>query len=361
MNSPNSTLFERDIASDLVASQLELSLDAASVKVSKSYTTTHADIAYMKQYFEGIPFANTAANVAYKGDRMMSFSSNFISFDASVYPCFWFIELGLIFLPAKMPATKPTISLESALPDIETALGGVANRDVESYLAFLARDDGSPSLAHVIQIDNDRDFTHYQAFIDAHSGELLSVVNFVNDATYHVLPITKQALTEGLETLVDPEDLEASPNGWLEGKKTLGNNVITFKVLVPLTTEESSKGVYDYTYRDSLEPAEGENRDASLTNGFYIANTLHDIWYRYGFTEAAGNFQEDNFGKGGLERDRVFMSVQDNGAHNSAKFSTPPECVFFPITYITTILICSAQRTTSNRSSVSLESYIAPA
>ena len=40
--------------------------------------------------------------------------------------------------------------------------------------------------------------------------------------------------------------------------------------------------------------------DAAATNLFYWANRAHDLHYRYGFDEAAGNFQQSNLGRGGV-------------------------------------------------------------
>ena len=50
---------------------------------------------------------------------------------------------------------------------------------------------------------------------------------------------------------------------------------------------------------------------------------MHDMWYRYGFTEAAGNFQENNYGRGGLASDYVNAEAQDGGGTNNAKLATP--------------------------------------
>lgn len=47
--------------------------------------------------------------------------------------------------------------------------------------------------------------------------------------------------------------------------------------------------------------------------------------YRYGFDERAFNFQQDNFGKGGVGNDRVQISVQDISGTNNANFATPPD------------------------------------
>jgi hypothetical protein len=43
------------------------------------------------------------------------------------------------------------------------------------------------------------------------------------------------------------------------------------------------------------------------------------------FTEAARNFQQDNFGRGGLGNDFVRAEAQDSSGTNNANFSTPPD------------------------------------
>lgn len=52
------------------------------------------------------------------------------------------------------------------------------------------------------------------------------------------------------------------------------------------------------------------------------------IWIRfgrYGFTEAAYNFQNNNFAKGGSGNDRVTASIQDSGGTDNANFATPAD------------------------------------
>ena len=65
--------------------------------------------------------------------------------------------------------------------------------------------------------------------------------------------------------------------------------------------------------------------DAAITNLFYVANWYHDFLYHLGFTEAAGNFQKDNFGRGGFGNDHVFADAQDGSGTNNANFGTPPD------------------------------------
>ena len=106
-----------------------------------------------------------------------------------------------------------------------------------------------------------------------------------------------------------------------------GNNVIAYKGSTSSgTTAQSSSGqVFNYKYDTSVAPTAGNNVKAATVNSFYIINSLHDIsymyaWsvflpsasdalYSYGFTEAAYNFQNDNFGKGGAGNDRVVRAL----------------------------------------------------
>ena len=62
-----------------------------------------------------------------------------------------------------------------------------------------------------------------------------------------------------------------------------------------------------------------------MSNLYFTNNRIHDILYRYGFDEAAGNFQVNNYGNGGLGNDAVNAEAQDGGGTNNANFATPPD------------------------------------
>ncbi len=64
---------------------------------------------------------------------------------------------------------------------------------------------------------------------------------------------------------------------------------------------------------------------ATVTQLFYISNWFHDEMYRLGFTEAARNFQHDNFGRGGLGEDRVSAEAQECTGTNGGNFFTPAD------------------------------------
>ena len=133
---------------------------------------------------------------------------------------------------AKIAPSTPSITWKAALPAVESSLDGKHN-GLEPTLEYLVKPDGSIALTHVLQIRNEETNAWYEAFIDGHSGELISVTDFVAHASvysffslwsstqlmlstmqYTVLPITKQTFPEGLETLRDPQDLQSSPLGW---------------------------------------------------------------------------------------------------------------------------------------------------
>ena len=66
-------------------------------------------------------------------------------------------------------------------------------------------------------------------------------------------------------------------------------------------------------------------QQGTTTQLFYICNWYHDEMYRLGFTEQARNFQNSNFGRGGVEADRVRGEGQDSSGTNNANFSTPAD------------------------------------
>lgn len=74
----------------------------------------------------------------------------------------------------------------------------------------------------------------------------------------------------------------------------------------------SAPGVFDYIFDTAGEPLANEvQATAAIVQAFYTTNWLHDWWYDSGFKEAAGAAQFDNFGRGGIDGDRMRVEVQD--------------------------------------------------
>ena len=128
---------------------------------------------------------------------------------------------------------------------------------------------------------------------------------------------------------------DESPVGWLGSgaQSTIniaGNNVNAY--LDTIENGQPDKGGTPVTTGDflaaadlTLEPTAGHNNEVSVQNLFYLNNVIHDILYRHGFDEAAGNFQIDNFGNGGVGDDPVRAEAQDGGGTDNANFATPPD------------------------------------
>ncbi|KAL0066366.1 hypothetical protein AAF712_006625 [Marasmius tenuissimus] len=282
----------------------ELAIESSKVSFTSGYTGEIGEYGYANQVHNDIPILNAVANVGLKDNRIVAFGHSFVD-------------------TSKAADSTPTIEVNEVVPKIEEVLDGKRN-DIPATLEYLALSDGTVALVHTFQVQNDAAGTWYAAHVDADSGELLSVTDYVAHATYKVLPVNKAVITEGLEIVVDPQDPTSSPIGWHSGSELSGNNGRAFKEGAE-SGPSSDTLVFNYTYDPSVGPTEGENTNAALTNAFYVLNSVHDVLYQYGFTEAAFNFQSDNFGKGGRGGDAIFLSVQDGLTTNNALFTMVPD------------------------------------
>ncbi|MGH7179108.1 MAG: M36 family metallopeptidase, partial [Tepidisphaeraceae bacterium] len=143
---------------------------------------------------------------------------------------------------------------------------------------------------------------------------------------------------------VNPWDSVASPYGWQDtngtpggdSNVTSGNNVgaqddsnanDVQDGLAPAggSLNADGTGSLNFDFPIDLADEPSEYRAASITNLYYWNNVLHDIHYRYGFDEAAGNFQLVNYSGQGAGNDFVLADAQDGGSVNNAFFSSPPD------------------------------------
>jgi hypothetical protein len=124
-----------------------------------------------------------------------------------------------------------------------------------------------------------------------------------------------------------------SPAGWLGAgdQSTIqisGNNTSAY--LDATANNQPDRGGSAITTGDFLaaadltvSPSTPINQAVAVQNLFYLTNVIHDILYSHGFDEQAGNFQEDNFGHGGRDRDPVQAEAQDGEGTDNANFATP--------------------------------------
>ena len=153
------------------------------------------------------------------------------------------------------------------------------------------------------------------------------------ESPYYSVPPTP---ADGRTLEVDPDDPVASPFGWHdtdgvagpEYTRTRGNNVHAYTDTNnndqpdPGSDPDGGAGlVFDFPI--DLTQAPSTYRPAAVTNLFYWNNIFHDVMWHHGFDEAAGNFQVNNYGNGGLGNDDVRAEAQDGGGTNNANMFTP--------------------------------------
>ncbi len=171
------------------------------------------------------------------------------------------------------------------------------------------------------------------------SPELTPTLNKADDkGTYRIFPLPLESPARGNRQLLSNQnDLKASPYGWhdvngelgAEHTITRGNNVwakedtLARNALTGYSPEGGANLIFDYEYQLGGDPR--LNLNAAITNLYYWNNIIHDIFYNYGFDEAAGNFQQTNYTKTGLGNDFVFADAQDGSGVNNANFSTPAD------------------------------------
>ncbi|KAG0265214.1 Fungalysin/Thermolysin Extracellular metalloproteinase 5 [Mortierella polycephala] len=216
-----------------------------------------------------------------------------------------------------------------------------ANGKVPVSQAYIQTEDGTLELVYDFQIQMKNSDNWFHTQVHAETGEVMQIIDWVADATYNVYPMGVNDPLDGeRRLLVDPEHLASSPLGWNRQDKgpsfttTIGNNVYAGENRRNGNDWENNPkpegkidkaGNLTFDFKIDLDKDPSTFVDAAVTNLFYWNNQMHDISYNYGFDELAGNFQENNFGHGGLGNDAVIANAQDGSGYNNANFATPPD------------------------------------
>jgi extracellular elastinolytic metalloproteinase len=158
-----------------------------------------------------------------------------------------------------------------------------------------------------------------------------------SNASYQVFAFPTESPNHGNRTIVlNPQDDDASPFGWhddngVDGAEytiTRGNNVYASDDKdddnIP-GASPSGGSTLTFTAPYDKRQSAVNYLDASTINLFYSNNIMHDVWWHYGFDEASGNFQTNNYGNGGVGNDALNADAQDGSGTNNANMSTPPD------------------------------------
>lgn len=288
----------------------ELGLKESELKIVNNVQDSSGAVhIYAKRIVNGIEVANQNAAINVKDGQVTSMSSSFTT-----------------ATPVKFLTSPKMISLEDAVKNAQEELGATRD-DFPVTTAYIQVPSGDLVEAYQFQLRNPSNFLFYQASVDKHSGKVIQVVDYVKKATFKAIPFTKHDPTDGFENIVDPENLKASPKGWnndgkKEYKETRGNNVKS--TIEGHTVKSTHDLVFDDVFSATKKFDTEENEEAATINNFYVSNIMHDISFIFGFDEEAGNFQNNDFNKGGEGNDAVEIDNYAEG-ENNAYFQTPPD------------------------------------
>lgn len=253
--------------------------------------------------------------------------------------------------------------------------GGISLSPIPAKLVYAITDDNHLVLSWDISIQEKSQQNWWSLRVDATTGKVLDKTdwmvscNFDHDHSNDVKEVnfntnlfdvpnyselvaksTNTNCTECYETFalpiespyfgnrtieVQPAHPDASPFGWhdtdgvpgAEYTVTRGNNANAYEDGNNPGYQPNGGPDLDFTGYPFSQTYSSANQyeDAAITNLFYLNNIIHDVMYMYGFDEESGNFQENNYGNGGIGGDSVNAEAQDGSGTCNANFGTPPD------------------------------------
>jgi hypothetical protein len=371
-----------DVALNFVRTNAqEFGLQSEDVKDLKVINETHfrqADLTnvYIQQFYLGIPIHNAIFGVHIRDGHVLSWSNRFcdrVSGKAgSTEPV---LTQGQALLRAAEQLGYPAPASMRMMEDkggsqkeVVYEKSNLSLEDIPVRLVWLAHEDGRIYLTWEVCIYETTAENFWLARVDAGTGQLIDKNNLVvhcnfdapggegascshshpeaftalspmDGSSYRVFQEPVETPNHGGRSLVNqPADAIASPYGWHDTNGaagpeytiTRGNNVHAYLDLnndnAPDPGSEPDGGAgLDFDFALDLTMVPSTYRPAAVTNLFYWNSYLHDFAYQYGFDEGNGNFQVNNYGKGGLGGDDVRAEAQDGGGTNNANFYTPAD------------------------------------
>ncbi len=325
--------------------------DLNNFELTNRFVSDHTGVThlYLRQTFNGLEIADANLNINIAADgSVINVGSSFIpglqQRTTSTVPSLSPIEAATAFASTLGYST-------STVPSVRDFFGGVGQATLLDF-SSLSLDSIPVELQYVMTADQGLrlgwnavartpDGDHWlDASVDAGTGELLRLSDWVSDASdasFEVFAVPLEGPQDGnRSTVVNANDPTASPFGWndIDGvvgadfTDTRGNNVFAQE-----DVDADNAGGFrpdggaglDFSFPLDLALEPDAYQAAAITNLFYANNIAHDVSYKYGFNEASGNFQVNNYGRGGLGGDAVQADAQDGSGTDNANFATPPD------------------------------------
>ena len=337
---------------------------ADNLKVAAEYANPNGNLSFaqLDQFVGGIPVFNGTVKAGFTKNGEMfrvinnlapaldesAVSSDFGTVDAAVQAAFNYVS---------RPLKAEDLQFNAAASSENKVKFGTGDFATVAEKFYFPTEPGV--IRPAWQILEWEDKAAFLLVVDAETKTLLWRKNISNDqtqpATYNIYnDDSPQPFTPGPTapngaqgtpisrtnmTLVGNEPPNAFNNlGWItDGNNTTnGNNVeagvdrVTPNGIDNVVTGSGNRQ-FIFNYTPDISTTTGgdalgaDYQNGVVTNLFYWNNVYHDRLYRAGFTEAAGNFQNDNFGRGGAGNDRVSAEAQDYSGTNNANMATPPD------------------------------------
>ena len=354
--------------------------DVADLVVTSAYRSRHSGVTHvnLNQRFEGLEVfgAHATLNVAASG-KVVFAAGAFVSdlraagADAADLAATEAVEAAAAGLGLADPRGLRVLSRSGgAAQKIVLSRAGISDEPIGARLGWQPTKNGL-RLAWELVIDDASAEHLWNATVDAATGKLLEAEDWtshdpvdelaerlarptsfvgalagpvspnpvLDGSSYRIYQLPTESPNDRDRALVqNPADGLASPFGWhdtngapgAEFTITRGNNAHAY--LDQDDDEQQDFGGspdggagLDFDFPIDLTEHAQFYREAVVANLFYTCNAFHDILYRYGFDEASGNFQANNYGRGGLQGDYVRCEAEDGSGTNNANFSTPTE------------------------------------
>ena len=257
------------------------------------------------------------AKLASDGSRMLSGQSGSVNVSLSRARKAW-VPSGKSLVPAWI---------------VEAYSSDMTSTNGDAYRTVIAADGRVMSRTN---LKADAGFK-YRVFAES-SGEFHPFDSPLVDSTPNVTGVPFTTPYPGFvpPNLVTVDGLNNLHDSWLDptANLTQGNNVDAYlDANAPdglsagdFRATATAAGQFDRTYNTAAGAAVSTDQQmAGITSLFYIINFMHDFWYDGGFTEAAGNGQNSNLGRGGEERDAMLAETQDSSGRDNANMSTPSD------------------------------------
>lgn len=344
----------------------------------QKYGITHV---YMRQVVNGIEVFNANSSMHIQNGKVVSVSNGFVSnavnrtlsSQATIGSTRALQLAGSeVEMTVALALSKADVVLTRTNPEVVIAEPLVSEEPIKTKLYYFNTNEGL-ILTYNVELFNNETNDWWNVRVDANSGAIIEKNNWTTTCnvssntfageesitkqnhflaaagtsmkktegtgSYHVYPYPVESPNHGQREYVagSVAKQNASPHGWhdtngsagAEYNTTKGNNVFADEdTLANNGTGYSPSGgdslVFDFPM-DSNWLDYDYYLDAAITQLFYANNVLHDIFYQYGFDEPSGNFQLNNYGKGGAAGDYVNAEAQDGSGTGNANFSTPAD------------------------------------